>query len=341
MIVALFLLWQNQAPSQVVCNRELANFLPAFDTNALSEDGTKIAGRCEERPAIWNSESITLLRLPERCRYGYVECRSPNDSVLVGRYQSPTNRSQPFVWRRKSGIVHLKGMPRSEDYSLTAVSDNGVVLFLSESGIGCVRYGHTQWLFRHKRYFAGEESCSRGAAISSNGRVVVGTRAFSKGVRVAMVWNQRGVARKLLPKGHSNSWGLAVTPDGKAVILAVDRELYSWTQRYGFQELAGTNQAKGFDSVRGISEDASWLWGVASMPGQRHNIFYIWTKAGGLQEVDGLMRKAGLKINSDQWAGLGGLSSDRRTAILRIEFPVTGGWGSRYSWIKLKNPLGS
>jgi probable HAF family extracellular repeat protein len=139
----------------------------------------------------------------------------------------------------------------------------------------------------------GNNSFSFAFDVSCDGSVVVGTSYLDNGLEHAFLWTEaNGMVDLGSPSGPGGlSRAFGVSADGSVVVgdeaddpmFPSATHPFIWTADSGFQVLGST-----FGSAFAVTADGSTVVGQARRQGQGGHTAFLWTQAGGMQDLGSL-----------------------------------------------------
>jgi probable HAF family extracellular repeat protein len=235
-----------------------------MSANAISPGGKIIVGSSEDlgrgsEGFAWTPEN-GMVGLGGLQGISSVPSAISSGSGLIVGISETTEGVKPFRLTFGEGMQPLPRVPRGLQAEVYGVSSDGSVVVGRAwlTGSQRTRGWASRWTepegfvnlesSRDDDYYAG----STAAAVSADGRIVVGDNVFG-GRRQAFRWTKDGgmVALGILP-GEKYSEALAVSADGRVVVGQSGSRPFIWDERHGMRDLR-----KALESDYGLGEGLS------------------------------------------------------------------------------------
>lgn len=300
---------------------------------ATSADGSVIVGSSHSwdgsEPCRWTSdEGLVGLRDPwgAGVRDGNANSVSRDGKVIVGWRQSGINPiyDEAFRWTETGGMVGLgdiaDGTPGSNAFDVSA-NGSTVVGFVHNSlgGRVAVRWDANEDPFP-LGYLTIEPRSSWALAVSTNGRVIVGTSYSVSGIE-AFRWTKRAGMIGLgdLPSGVFKSQALGVSANGQVIVgfgsTLYGQRAFKWTRQTGMVELV--DPESGFEAkALAVSANGAVIVGTGGTHGPFSFEAFIWDSVNGMRLLkDVLAADFGLDLLSWRLKAATDVSPDGSTIV--------------------------
>lgn len=194
----------------------------------------------------------------------------------------------PAVSHAQASFTAIDLLSGGATNSATGISADGkTVVGMSGSAGGNRAYRWTSAGGTQALGMNAEDPSSYGAAVSSNGSVIVGTtQSGTLGLRRASVWTGTGTPLDLGSFASGAAEAAGVSSDGSVVVgyshSSSGYRAFRWTSDGGMQNL-GIQSGFLTSYASGVSADGSTVVGYNS--GQSSDRAFRWTSGGGMQSV--------------------------------------------------------
>lgn len=299
--------------------------LPGYSSSrafAMASDASVVAGTAStvsgmRQAFVWNAQqgSVALGFAPAGTNSAAVAV-SADGSVIVVNGDSaaaPATPAAVFRWSRVAGFVRLPSPDNATLCSGAGVSGDGTVIVGT-----CLRYNGEafRWLADAApvglgRFGGGSDQTSSAAAISADGRLVVGVG--HPVLTGALAWDATGTATVLgkLPTDASAA-ATAASRDGAVVVgasldSAGNAHAFRWTRQAGMEALGVLPDGISGSVATGASGYGTRIvgWGATASAGE---VALVWDAANGWRSLAAALR-------ADHRAELPGWKLERATAI--------------------------
>jgi probable HAF family extracellular repeat protein len=295
----------------------------------------------------WSTNSGLFQVYTDSAASSHAFAASTDGSVIVGDADygafSPLN-VQAFVWDHGAAVLigDLPGgiggqdIPRSHARAISA--DGSIVAGIGESSAGteAFRYDRTTATFTGLGHYPGTQSPSWAYGISGDGSIIVGSTTAPNGNQEAFRWTQQaglvplgtlppapGVTAYSMAEAVSAN-GLVIVGETRTVRSGNGGEAFRWTAADGggggFEPLGDLDGGAFQSWAYAVNGDGSVIVGRASIDGPcgpfgcaSAGRAFIWTRAGGLQDLQQLLTSAGIDLTGWSLTDARGVSADGRT----------------------------
>ena len=268
---------------------------------------------------------------------------SASGRVIVGSLtgsEAGQSRSHAFFWTEQTGVRTLSdyGTFEALESSAAAVSRDGSVAAgwgrraSDEKDCAFIWSPTTgaNWIGASASN-SPSDFASRATAISSDGRVVVGTAESSgNGRSQFFIWSQGAGLEMPLGSTSINTQGSAVSADGEFVVgswnLTTDAHLsggFRWSAKNGFEDLGNLAQGEKVSPIE-ITDDGRTIAGNLISTAHQNDApavsGFLWNEQRGLQRLDDVLRNDfgfGSRIAGWDLGEIVDISSDGGTIIGR------------------------